>query len=261
MFYLASILLEPNRWKPGRPPSIRVSDWSARAAAAGFAGWELFENHYRRADDAERERLERSELPVEILNSYAAFDAGADSGVERSAVAVAARRLGASGVKFNVGNDPRQRDAYRAAIDSFPSGARLLCECHPGTLLEAPEAAAEFAAFWPDAPFDAIVHPFLLGPERVARWLQVIGARVRHAHVQMRARADERKFIALSDEATRARECLAALAEGGFRGTFSLEFAAPTSRGDDEPEALFAAARRDLDFLCAHWRPPHTAAQ
>ena len=59
MFYLASILLEPNRWKPGRPPSIRVSEWSARAAAAGFDGWELWENHYRLAEPDEQRRLEQ----------------------------------------------------------------------------------------------------------------------------------------------------------------------------------------------------------
>lgn len=191
---------------------------------------------------------------MRIFNSYASFDAATESDVERSAVAVAACRLGASAIKFNVGNDPARRDAYRAAIDAFSVGARLLCECHPGTLLETPEAAAEFVALWPDAPFDVIIHPFLLGPEQITRWMSLFGRRVRHAHVQMRARGDERRFIALADDAGRARECLVVLAEGGFRGAFSLEFAKPTGRADDEPEALFAAACRDLDFLRAHWR-------
>jgi len=251
MFLLASILLEPNRWKPGRPPSIRVSDWSARAAAAGFDGWELFENHYRRADEAEQRRLEQGPLPVRIFNTYESFEDAARP--ELREVAECVRQLAVAGIKFNVGNDPARRGGCRAAIAAFPSGARLLCECHPGTMLETPEAAADFVAAWPAAPFDVIIHPFLLGPEAISRWLRLLGPRVRHAHVQMRAWQDARQFLALSDDAARARECLAALAAGGFRGTFALEFAAPTGRTDDQPEVLFAAAVRDLDFLRTHW--------
>lgn len=253
MIYLASILLEPNRWKPGRPPSIRASDWSARAATAGFDGWELFENHYRKADAAERRRLELGPLPVRVFNTYETFEDATRP--ELKEVSDCARRLGANGVKFNVGNDPVWRENWRAAIDAFPAGPRLLCECHPGTALETPEATAEFAARWPAAPFDVIIHPFLLGPEGVACWLQLLGPRVRHAHVQMRARHDSRQFLALNDDAPRARECLAALMAGGYAGSFSLEFAAPTGGAADEPEALFTAARRDLDFLREHILP------
>ena len=252
MFLLASILLEPNRWKPGRPPSIRVSDWSARAAAAGFDGWELFENHYRKADAAERKRIEQGPLPVRIFNTYEPFDDATRP--ELQEVADCARRLGAEGIKFNVGSDPAWRENWRAAIDAFPAGPRLLCECHPGTALETPDAAAAFARLWPTVPFDVIIHPFLLGPEGIVRWLRLLGPRVRHAHVQMRDPADARRFVALADDAPQARECLAALAAGGFRGTFSLEFAAPTGGVVDEPEALFAAARRDLEFLREHVR-------
>lgn len=251
MFYLASILLEPNRWQPGRPPSIRVSDWSARAAAAGFDGWELFENHYRKADAAERKRLEQGPLPVRIFNTYEPFDDATRP--ELTEAADCARRLGAAGIKFNVGNDPAWRENWRAAINVFPAGPRLLCECHPGTALETPEAAADFVALWPDAPFDVIIHPFLLGPAGTARWLQLLGPRVRHAHVQMRDPADTRRFVALADDAPLARECLAALAAGGFCGTFSLEFAASTGRAGDEPAVLFTAAVRDLEFLRTRW--------
>ena len=253
MFYLASILLEPNRWKPGRPPSIRVSDWSARAAAAGFDGWELFENHYRKADAAERRRLEQGPLPVRVFNTYEPFDDVTRP--ELNEVADCARRLNAGGIKFNVGHDPAWRETWRAAIDAFPAGPRLLCECHLGTALETPEATAGFAGLWPATPFDVIIHPFLLGPEGIARWLRLLGTRVRHAHVQMRARHDAQQFLALADDAPRARECLAALTAGGFAGSFALEFAAPTGGAADEPEALFSAARRDLDFLREHVRP------
>lgn len=252
MIFLASILLEPNRWRSGRPPSIRVSDWSARAAAAGFDGWELFENHYRKVDAAERQRLEQGPLPVRVFNTYEPFEDATCPALKE--VADCARRLGAEGIKFNVGNEPARCDNWRSTIDAFPAGSRLLCECHPGTAIEAPEAASAFAALWPDAPFDVIIHPFLLGPKGIACWLRLLGSRVRHAHVQMRDPADARRFVALADDAPRARECLAALTAGGFSGSFSLEFAAPTGGPADEPEALFAAARSDLDFLREHAR-------
>lgn len=252
MFYLASILLEPNRWKPGRPPSIHVSEWSARAATAGFDGWELWENHYRLAESDEQRRLEQGPLPVRIFNTYEVFDDPVRPGLGE--VAACARRLGAAGIKFNVGSDPARRDAHRAAIDAFPTGVRLLCECHPGTALETPEAAAEFVALWPNAPFDVIVHPFLIGPEGIARWLELLGGRVRHMHIQMRDRTDSRRVLALADDAPRARECLAALKDGDFSGTFTFEFAAPTGGPDDEPGKLFAAACRDLEFLRTHWK-------
>lgn len=42
---IGTILLEPNRWKPGKLPSFRVSQWLDRFADAGFAGVELWENH------------------------------------------------------------------------------------------------------------------------------------------------------------------------------------------------------------------------
>jgi sugar phosphate isomerase/epimerase len=102
----ASILLEPNRWKPGRVPSICASEWSGRAAAAGFDGWELFENHHRLASAAEQEALRNSPLPVRVFNSYAAFDP-ADAPA-REAARQAAIDLRAGAMKFNVGNAPAQ---------------------------------------------------------------------------------------------------------------------------------------------------------
>jgi len=258
MICLASIALEPNRWKPGRPPSIRVSEWSARAAAAGFDGWELFENHYRLAAPDERGRLEAGSPPVRIFNTYEPFD-DADRPSLRAALD-AAGRLGAVGIKFNVGNDPACAGAYRECIEQaaarLPEATRLFCECHPGTVLETPDRLRDFTAGWSVWPFDLIVHPFLAEPDAIGPWSAVAGPHLRHAHVQMRARGDAQRFLQLEDDAPRARECLAALAEHGFRGTFSIEFTAPTGRADDEPAALLAAARRDLEFLRTHWSPP-----
>jgi sugar phosphate isomerase/epimerase len=257
-FLLASILLEPARWRPGRPPTIRASDWSEPAAAAGFDGWELFENHYRKADPREQRTLAASALPVKAFNTYESF-AEPESHSRQEAL-TAALRLGAGRVKFNVGRDrslwPAERTAIARSRQLLGPAARLLCECHPGTSLETPGALKEFTAGADDWPFDIIVHPFLLAPERILEWGHAAGAHLCHAHVQIRGPQGPNDFIALADDAPRARDCLAALAAAGFRGAFSFEFAAPTARADETPESLFAAARRDLDFLREHWRPP-----
>lgn len=256
MILLASILLEPKRWQPGRPSSIRVSDWSTRAIEAGFDGWELFQNHYRQADATERQKLETTPPRVRVFNTYESFEDAGQPGL-RDAIDHAVR-LGAEGIKFNVGNEPARAPDYRACIErvarKLPANVRLLCECHAGTLLEDPGLVVEFAAGWTVWPFDVIIHPFLLEPDEIARWGQWFGNRIRHAHVQMRDRRNEQRVLALDDDAPRARDCLAALAAINFAGTFSIEFASPTGTADDEPEKLFAAARRDFDFLRAHWR-------
>lgn len=252
MFLLASILLEPNRWTPGRVPSIWASDWSDRALAAGFDGWELFENHYRLASDGERKRLSSGALPVRIFNSYQL--PGDRAGAWGTAVATA-EALGASGMKFNLGKEREHWAREREAISECEgSSVRLLCECHPGTSLEDPEAVLEFVGDVNPWPFDLMLHPFLLGPEGIARWMNLLGSHIRHAHAQMRDPTDDRRILQLADDAPRAEACLAALAETGFQGSFSVEFAAPTQRADESPETLFAAAVKDLEFLREHWR-------
>jgi sugar phosphate isomerase/epimerase len=260
--YLASIALEPNRWRPGRIPSMRASAWSERARAAGFDGWELFENHYVLAPPEERDALRSSAaaLPVRVFNSYAAFD---DTGsASRVAAAEAVRALDAPAMKFNVGNDPAQLDESLRAIEAtakqLGENARLWCECHPDTWFEEPERLIDAATKhdWSTWPFDVIIHPFLFGPEKIVQWGRLLGPRLRHAHVQMRAHHDPTRFLQLADDAPRARECLTALALIGFEGSFSIEFTSPTSTPDDAPEKLFLAACRDLEFLREEWRPP-----
>ena len=256
-FLLASILLEPARWRPGRPPTLRVSEWSDRVAAAGFDGWELFENHYRKASQQEQAALAASALPVRVLNTYEAFT-GSEPNSHQEALTTALR-LGASGIKFNVGRErsswPEEKKAIGAAVQRLGPATQLLCECHPGTSLETSDALRDFIAGPTGWPFGIIVHPFLITPEQILDWGLVAGPHLRHAHVQMRGPDGPNHFIALADDAPRARDCLAALAATGFAGSFSFEFAAPTGRADETPETLFAAARQDLDFLREHWRP------
>ena len=250
--FLGSILLEPNRWKPGRPPSLRISEWSARAAAAGFDGWELWENHYLLAEVQEQSALRERVCPIRVLNSYADF------GVidQRSAVEAfaALRELpSVTAVKFNVGNDVRHIYRYRAAIDAvcaiLPAGVRLWCECHPGTVLEDPLRLHDFIASDGTWPFDVIVHPFLLTPEKIIRWGEVIGERIKHAHLQMRDIKDPRRFVALADDPGRVSECIAALDQIHFSGSYTLEFGQHVRSAADKPSVLFEDSVRDLSFF------------
>lgn len=253
---LSSMLLEPLRWAPGRQVSLRVSDWSDRASIAGFDGWELFENHGLSADEAELAALAEGQMPVTVFHSCAGFeDIGAE---ERIAAAAVAQRLGVRALQFNVGKDAGRLEEYRrnvaALVGATAGRPSLWCECESGTLLERPERVLGFLRGFAPVDFDVVVHPFAAGPNETLHWLRLLGPRVRHAHVQMRARNDPGRFIALADDAPRARECLAALREGGFDGSLTIECAAPIGGAHDRPQALFAAACRDLEFLRTHWR-------
>jgi sugar phosphate isomerase/epimerase len=229
-----------------------VSDWIERFRADGFDGIELWENHVVIADASEQERLASAGLPVAVFNTYARFDDTPEAARERETAAQWVERLGARGVKFNVGPDPGLRDAYlfNAADWRFrlPGGTRLLCECHGGTVLETLKAAAAAFAGWNDRRFQAIFHPFASTPGQVQTWLRTLGPGVlTHAHVQMRDA--EGPFLRLESRSAFAKEILAALRDEGYAGSFTLEFAEGTRTPDENPEGLYASALRDLRFL------------
>ena len=252
--FLGSVLLEPNRWSAGKEPSFRVSEWVERIRDAGFDGIELWENHYLRADEAERAALHASPCPVTIFNSYAGFERERSGDRERAAQAIG--DLGAAGVKFNVGADPARTPEYLQTAAEWarrlPPSVRLLCECHPGTVLETAGAAAEaFAGRWGDERVEAIVHPFTARREVLREWLERLGRRVSHAHVQIRS--DDNQILRLDRRPREAREALQVLQDHGFCGSFTVEFTEGTRTAQDRPETLFENAVADLLFLREHW--------
>jgi sugar phosphate isomerase/epimerase len=257
--YLGSILLEPNRWAKDKAPTLRVSEWTERARVAGFDGIELWENHYRRAlgGEAERQAL-RSSGSVTVFNSYAAC--GPEGRGDRAEATTAARELGRSvkGVKFNVGKteEParlaQELRATREWAETLPAPVRLLCECHPGTALETPDAAAKaFTGEWADTRrFAAIVHPFSQTAESLRTWVDALGPRIAHLHVQTRMPDD--RIVRLDRRAAEVREVLRVLRAGGIlpAASFTLEFTEGTRTPDgDVPEKLWENALRDLAFL------------
>lgn len=256
IIFLASICLEPNRWKkdPEKQPSLSVSEWSAAAANAGFDGWELWEPHYFRAGDGEPENLARSSLPVRIFNSYLIAGSDPDSDWERVVRAIRVLGPQVRSIKFNLGKAGKpweeQADAALRWAEKLPPEVRMLCECHPGTVIEEPQAAAAAFARWPEDRFGAIVHPFADDPAHIRRWFDALGDRIEHLHWQSRD-ADQR-VCALDAKGEVFNVVVEALHEAGFRGTQSVEFVEGTGQPGESVEGLFAAAVRDLKTLRSH---------
>lgn len=256
--YIGTILLEPNRWKRPKRPSYAVSDWLERFCASAYDGIELWEYHATLCPPDDLEKVERSPLPIAVFNTYASFDeAGTPA---REAAAQAVRRLGARGVKFNLGDRWEEREVYLRHLVAWarqlPRGVRILCECHPGTIMEAPRRAAElFRRLEEHADeglaFEAIVHPFYTELGVLKEFFRLLGPRITHAHVQMR---EGERFVCLDANPAFAKDRLQLLRDEGFRGSFTLEFTAGTAVPGENPEALYAAAERDLAFLREHWR-------
>jgi hypothetical protein len=187
-----------------------------------------------------------------VFNTYAPFDAGGAE--QRARAAQLADRLGAGRVKFNFGSDPARLGDYLAGLASWaqmlPPGCRPLCECHHGTVLEDPEAAAAAFRRLDGVEVDVIVHPFFLSAEALRRWLETFGANVSHAHLQLRDA--QGVFQRLESNPALVRERLGIMADHGFRGSFSLEFTAGTRAPDETRERLWRNALADLAFLRAN---------
>lgn len=267
--YLASIALEHQRWST-RTPSFRVSRWCPSIHEAGFDGIELWEYHYTLASPEEKTSLEQvcasgkaetarshdsgSHVPpsgtaIPVFNTYLLPHIHALD--EWRTVFSACGRLGARALKFNLGGDSGQEGEYREALAEIlrikPAGLTLLCECHPGTIVEQPDQAARFFADERFSGIRFICHPFLIGNAKLRRWLEALGAGVTHVHTQMRDESGV--MLPLSTRRGYVREQLETLLEWDFRGSISVEFVEGTKSEQDEPGYLFESAKADLAVL------------
>ncbi|WP_419924144.1 sugar phosphate isomerase/epimerase family protein [Candidatus Poriferisocius sp.] len=258
--YLGTVAIEPNRWglaEPGGNPLTRVSEWLSAIGEAGFDGLELWERHARSAPDEELDALLASELPIEILSCYTSWDEPDDA--DRAETAAWIERVGAQGVKFNVGSDTDSIAEYTERLRRFeaevPDGARLLCECHFGTVAEDPAVARDmFDAIAGADRLGAIVHVHPMARDEWSEPLGVLGDRVRHVHVQVAEVAQSTSADELSEMLRPAADAISAASPNA---TWTIEFSYGMwgfGRDDaefDNPAYILQSAQRDLVALRA----------
>lgn len=248
---LGSIALEPNRWSlvdPDRRATITLSEWLDPAADAGFDGVELWEPHLREADDAEVAAVLGHRLPVRVFNTYVGFDDPDDT--DRDEAAAWIRRSGAPMAKWNTGpeRDPAALTAYGERLARWAAtlpGVTLACECHDGSAMDDPSAAAlVLAAGGPPETVRAMLHTND-GAERIREKFAAYGDRITHVHVNHLDRG--------APPLTEIRDELAAtvslLGELGFAGSYTIEFVHGLGTDDDRPERLLRQAAADLAVL------------
>ncbi|MGI9600991.1 MAG: sugar phosphate isomerase/epimerase family protein [Acidimicrobiales bacterium] len=248
---LGTVAIEPNRWglvDPARLPTVRLSEHLDQIADAGFDGLEVWEGHLSAVDPAEVQAVIDHQLGVSVFNSYVGFD---DPNPDaRAETAAWVTRCHADGVKYNVGNQPDQRDAYADRIAEWvglmPS-VRLLCECHEGiSIAEDPEVAATiFAAAGPPDQVQAIIH---LGEDEdlTRRRFDAYGDRITHVHVNYLSR----QAPLLRSIANDVEERVELVRSLGFAGSWTIEFTnGVLTDNQDEPEHLLSSAIADLEFL------------
>ena len=247
--YIGTILLELNRWSSPKTPTYLVSEWLDRFQEAGFDGMELWEYHVTLCPPEELAKLEASDFPVAVYNSYCDFSN--ESRSEQRAAAGMIRQLDAEAVKFNVGKEPALKDVYLGNLrtwgESLPEDCRLLCECHGGTIVEEPTAASEFFDELRGDRWQFIVHCLMNDLDRLKEWFSAFGQSITHTHIQM---VDEDgKRVRLESDPKHVKEAIKIMRRAGYRGSFTLEFTEGTSALDENIEDLWKAALDDLSFL------------
>lgn len=253
--YLGTVALEPNRWgtvRPDRSPSTALAPLLGTIDSAGFDGLEVWENHLSAPISADDALAVRSgPVPVKILNSYVSLDE-ADPGA-RTAVGELAAAVGATGIKFNVGNDAASAEFYAEQIEHWvrvlPDDISLLCECHEGiSIAEDPAVAAKIfeAAGRPDR-LGAIVHTHE-SADLIARRFDAYGDYIRHVHINFLDISGPR-VPPIGEVADRLGHVATQLRERGFNGTWTLEFVDGILSERDTPDELLAQAVADLDIV------------
>jgi sugar phosphate isomerase/epimerase len=247
---LGTIALEPQRWTTRKPsfPASAVLPW---AREVGFDGVELWGPHYADAEESERVAISEARQQVIVYSGYADMGAGAES--TRRMEAKAASALCARCLKFNLGNDPSTFDEEVETVlgwlDLLPGTTALLCECHPGTTVDTPSAAARAFAKWPQDRLFAIVHPLRVDQDELDEWFDKLGPRITHAHMQSRTK--DGVFLSLDEDERRLRQRVEKMHERGFSGSWTIEFVKGTRTQNDQRSYLMEQAAADHAILSA----------
>lgn len=243
--YLSSVALEKNRWAklPERVPSFNVSDLLSRIKADGFYGVELWQYHYTIATEEEKSKLASSGVPF-IFNSYVSI-VNRDDELYKS-IGNAVKNIGATAVKYNFGGDietlSQQMENLKRFTDCMPEGVKMLCECHPRTLMEVPEVAGEVFAKLDSDRHGAIIH-METDADFADRCFENYGDRICHIHCAYKG--GENGFIPMNDGTDNVKNYINHYLEKGFDGSLALEFV----KFEDTAEEHYANALKDLEVL------------
>jgi sugar phosphate isomerase/epimerase len=243
---LGTIVLEPNRWfgvTQDRWATTPISEWLDRIAAAGFDGIELWEAHFRDADETERRAILDHPVAVAVYNTYVSFDEEDDT--DRLAVAELITATGAPKVKWNTGaeRDRASLDAYAARLERWAAAmpdVELVCECHDGSAMDDPAAAARVLSYGSNALFHT--HDDL---DLIRAKFDAYGDRISHVHVNHLFTGSP----ALTEIRDELVEKVSLVGDLGFAGTWTLEFVHGAGGDRDQPEPMFARAVDDLAVL------------
>jgi sugar phosphate isomerase/epimerase len=244
--YMGSVLLEKNRWAGKKSPTFRVSDWVDRFTEDGFDGVELWANHA--VETGEVERLKDSTCPISVFSSYAAFTDAAEA--EREGAKVLAGCLNSPFIKYNIGAESARWETYLKNLRTWraqlPDTVTLLCECHPGTVIEDVAAARKFFDELGMKGHGIIVHPFSR-LDTLIEWFEAFGSSIQHAHLQMRD--GNNQCTRFDRYLPRVQDALSIMNDYGYQGSFTLEFTEGTGQANENIEDLYKNALRDFSCL------------
>lgn len=227
------------------PPRTVVSEWLDRAAADGFDGVELWENHALFASEKELARLADAPLPIAVYNSYFSLHDGGE--LRRELALELVQKLGARAVKYNFGHDKarveesiRNLKAWASLLDP---DIRMIDECHSGGIYADPADAAAMQLSLGEPRFTGTVHfkdPYDDG-HSFGEWVEALGPRLGHIHAP-RVTEWGRPMV---------REMVRILKANGFAGSFTIEFTTGIGWGQDEADIslLYQNAVADLNML------------
>lgn len=225
--YLATVALEKNRWEPGRIPTFNVSEFVPKAIEDGFYGIELWEYHYTKASDEEKAKLASFDVPY-FFNTYLSLEEYDDDVYKEIANAVKA--VNAKGVKFNFGSShvdnpdiPKQIENAKRLAELMPADTKMLCECHPNTVMEVPETAGEVFGKLDKERFGAIIH-MSTQKDFADRCFDAYGDRICHIHCAYRGPEMAGDFRDMDDGTGFVDDMMKYFAGKGFDGSLAVEF-------------------------------------
>jgi sugar phosphate isomerase/epimerase len=245
--YFSTVLLDKNRWG-SREPSILMTDWLDKISNAGFDGLELWENHLLKTDATQMKAVQKGPIPVKVLNTYCGFDDQSEE--QRKLTAECAHQVSASAVKFNFGNDKSLEQSYCENLlkwrELLPKGCKLLCECHPYTVLENVDDAARVLNTIAE-DVEIIVHVFGGDDEDFNTRLKIFDSPITHTHVAGGG-VEGYRYSPLS-EGDKVPNRIKAIKESGFTGSWTIEFCDGVASKDENIDHIFEAAVKDLNTL------------